>query len=118
MITMKSENPSVTKVGDLIDYDNKAWHEELIREIFVPYDVESILSIRLSEQWPNDKLVWHYTSNGIFSVRLAYYFVVKERNKNEGESSKPDELLWKSIWNMQVPPRIKRFIWRLCRGIV
>jgi len=66
VITMKPENPSVTKVGDLIDHENKAWHEELIREIFVAYDVESILSIPLSEKWPNDKLVCTIHRMGYF----------------------------------------------------
>ena len=56
--------------------------------------------------------------NGLFSMRSAYHLIIKERSTNDGEPSQPDAQLWKSIWSLKVPPRIKLFIWRFCKGII
>ena len=60
----------------LIDPHMSAWREELVRQIFIPSDVHSILSIPLSVHLPYDRLVWAYTSKGQFTVCSAYKLVV------------------------------------------
>ncbi|KAJ8441718.1 hypothetical protein Cgig2_019105 [Carnegiea gigantea] len=50
VITAKPKAPQIMKACDLIDYKRTSWGEELIRETFVPYDTEQILSIPLCDQ--------------------------------------------------------------------
>ena len=52
------------------------------------------------------------------TVKSGYYIMkeTKEGKDNIGPSSsfKVDSKLWKEIWKMGVPNKIKHFIWRLC----
>ena len=44
----------------------------LVRQIFLPPNVQSILSIFCSSYLPQDQLVWTYTPKEKFTVRSAY----------------------------------------------
>jgi len=74
--TPKPLDGSISKVSDLIDYEQGGWKEGLIRELFLQGDAETILDIPLCSSWPRDKLIWHYTSNGRFTVQSAYQLQV------------------------------------------
>ena len=51
-------------VAELFDKRKGRWRKELLEDLFLPGDVEFILQIPLSESWPDDDLVWHYSLNG------------------------------------------------------
>jgi len=97
VITAKSANPQLTKVSELIDYEHARWRESLIRDVFIPYDAELILNLPLCDQWPQDKLIWHYMTNGVFSVKSAYHLIVQDRANQEGEQPEQNSLVWKKI---------------------
>ncbi|XVF87263.1 hypothetical protein PTKIN_Ptkin18bG0105000 [Pterospermum kingtungense] len=48
----------------------KVWDRELIEELFDERDVQAILGILLHPAWFKDRLVWNYSSNGIYSSRV------------------------------------------------
>ena len=48
-------------VDSLINWDSMCWNLDLIRQIFVPRDVELIASIPLSRRRPCDRLIWSAT---------------------------------------------------------
>ncbi|KAK9998773.1 hypothetical protein SO802_018376 [Lithocarpus litseifolius] len=60
------------RVCDLIDETRKEWKEDLIRQCFLPQDVEAILSIPLSAHGGRDRMIWAATKNGKFTVQSAY----------------------------------------------
>ena len=63
-----------------------------------------------------DVLFWPYTSNGVYSCKSGYRFL-KEEAKMEVTNQVPslrDKHVWKAIWSMQVPQKVKTFIWRAC----
>lgn len=62
-----------TRVGELINLEEACWNSEVISLLFMPYEAEVIRSIPLSTHLPRDKLIWALSSNGLFSVRSAYY---------------------------------------------
>ncbi|XP_042964631.1 uncharacterized protein LOC122298851 [Carya illinoinensis] len=65
-----------------------------------------------------DELVWKHEKNGQFSVRSAYrLFLTDAASNQEGEvSSREDQTtMWRKIWKMQVPTRVKIFVWRVCK---
>ena len=57
---VSSENlgPRVTWVRDIIDGDRMEWRADLIRQTFMPQDVDAILSIPLSANRARDRLIW------------------------------------------------------------
>ncbi|CAN6698982.1 unnamed protein product [Malus baccata var. baccata] len=113
-----------TMVCDLIDPITKSWRMDLIESGFQPEDVLPILSIPLSHAGIDDRLVWHYTSNGIFSVKTGYSLALKlmeegalgRKGRGAPSESKNLNLVWNNIWSLQVPNKIKSFIWRCCNN--
>ena len=53
----------------------------------------------------------------MFLVKSAYYVALNMMdNFEEGESScgDPRERLWKKVWHLNIPSKIKIFAWRAC----
>ncbi|KAJ8422909.1 hypothetical protein Cgig2_005750 [Carnegiea gigantea] len=115
-ITLRSANEGVSKVSELIDVDQGCWQEGLVRELFLPCDMGFILSIPLSNSKPRDKLICHYTNNGQLSVRSAYHLKMTQKFHNMGSASRVNSQVWKIIWHLNIPPRIRVFSWRLYHG--
>ena len=65
-------------VSLLIDSEIGGWRDPLMRQVFIPTVVQSILSIPLSVRIPQDRLVWAFTPKGNFTIRNAYKIVVAE----------------------------------------
>ncbi|XP_058181170.1 uncharacterized protein LOC131299601 [Rhododendron vialii] len=114
----------INRVADLIDDETHWWNFALIKSLFSNLDVESILSIPISSQGIRDKGTWHYTSNGSFSVKYAYHLAMNSiflrYSRERGESSSGDALnpLWKSLWSVPIPNKIKMFMWRCSHNAI
>ncbi|KAI5680880.1 hypothetical protein M9H77_02107 [Catharanthus roseus] len=46
--------------------------EDRVRHLFLYYEAEAILQIPLNPSWPEDKLIWNFISNGIYTVKSGY----------------------------------------------
>ncbi|KAJ8439210.1 hypothetical protein Cgig2_003423 [Carnegiea gigantea] len=78
-------------------------------------DAETILNIPLCTSWPRDKLTWHFFSTGELSMKTAYHLIMQVYNDDVPECSSPlPTSFWKSLWLMDIPPRMKMFAWRAC----
>ena len=60
-------------VSALINLKTATWKSNIIHEVFLPFDVEAILSIPLSPTLPADRLIWASTLTGRFSTSSAYW---------------------------------------------
>ncbi|XP_030929385.1 uncharacterized protein LOC115955407 [Quercus lobata] len=101
----------------LIDHDLRRWRADIVKSIFLPFEADTILNIPISYNLPKDKLIWVGNRKGVFSVKSAYYVALNLMDcSNEGESSfgDPLERLWKKIWHLNIPSKIKNFAWRAC----
>ncbi|CAL5385637.1 unnamed protein product [Camellia sinensis] len=109
-------------VSTLIDRDRGCWNEEIITSSFSPIDVPTILAIPLYRNWPEDTLVWHYSKNGIFSVKSAYLLELTTSNIDMAVGSSEDGMtsavFWKMIWKLQIPSKIRVFAWKACLDIL
>ncbi|KAL0458617.1 UNVERIFIED_CONTAM: putative mitochondrial protein, partial [Sesamum latifolium] len=72
-INRTNGHPPNTTVSELIDPDNHCWKEELIDSCFDSADAELMKSLPLARHGIEDTVVWHYSKNGIYSVKSAYY---------------------------------------------
>ena len=118
LITTRPTDTQLFYFSDLIDTNLRGWNDDLVKRSFLPCDVEVILDIPLCLSWPADKLIWHYTTNGIFFVCSAYHLIMDNKSNQIGCFRMDDSKFWKSIWGLEVPPRIKTLTWRICKGLL
>lgn len=117
-ITPYRDIPNISKVSNLINVEQGCWREYLIENMFLLGGDELIFTIPLSLTWPDDHLIWHYFNDGNFIVRLAYHLKISQRTLNAGGSSSCKSSVWKIIWTLEIPPRIRVFSWCLCHEIL
>lgn len=108
------------RVSALIDHETRRWKVELIRAVFLPFEADTILNMPLSYNLPEDKLIWTGNRRGDFTVKSAYYIACSLVEAEEtGESSSgyprtPPPPIWKKIWHLKIPSKIRIFSWRAC----
>ena len=72
VISPRTLLPEDAIVNVLIDADHGTWRSDLVRELFLNFEADIILSIPLSTRMPGDKLVWAATPNGKFTMKSVY----------------------------------------------
>lgn len=108
-------------VEELIDQDNGVWKNELVQQIFLPYEANAICGIALSANLPIDKHAWAPMVNGIFSVQSAYKIVVEMGSGDEAGAMSDDSNLrnfWTYLWRFNVHHKVQNFTWRACKDIL
>ncbi|KAH7855766.1 hypothetical protein Vadar_028625 [Vaccinium darrowii] len=90
------------RVFDLIDGRSMQWKESTLSSILQPEDAALVRSIPLPVQDMEDRLIWHYSATGEYTVRSGYESaMMMKRNgvgnsRGRGESSSRDAE--KKIW--------------------
>ncbi|XP_042942726.1 uncharacterized protein LOC122276900 [Carya illinoinensis] len=104
-------------VAELIDHSTKSWKRDPVQEIFEEEKALVILQTPISSLNSKDKLIWHGTKNGSFSVKSAYHMekATKMEGRGQASTSKSFKEVWKKIWQLHIPPIDKMFIWRACQ---
>ncbi|KAL0001183.1 hypothetical protein SO802_014964 [Lithocarpus litseifolius] len=91
--------------------------EKAVRALFLPFEADMILKIPLSHNLPKDKLIWIGNRKGVFTVKSAYFVPTKlldKRDEGECSSGDPNAQIWRKIWSLKLPGKIKIFSWRAC----
>ena len=108
-----------TTVEVLINEENRTWNDEVLAGLFVPEEVELIKRIPLLKHPTENKLYWSWTQNGQYTYKSGYRFLKKEEEVVRPEvAQNRDKNLWRSIWSLQVPNRVKTFLWRVCHDAI
>ena len=107
-------------VKDLIDAHTFQWDREKIHDLFAHRTRIEILSIPLESNLTRDELVWKENKSHSFSVKSAYQVAIKlqEQNRVEHSTAGRDRTHWRKIWKLNVPPKVRNFIWRACSNIL
>lgn len=107
-----TENEAIKNqtVSALMVPGERRWDEDLVKDIFTERD--DILSIPISDN-VEDKWYWRKERYGQYSVKSAYIFMQESKPQSNlfGNSD-----FWKRMWNLQIPPKIKTFMWRAITG--
>lgn len=69
----------------------------------------------------DDRPAWHFDKKGLISVKSAYKLAVQKREADHGrnasgsdtEAARSNLFRWEKIWSMEVPNKVKMFVWRL-----
>ena len=104
-------------VSCLIDPNTRQWQTDIVDGLFMEANVEIIKKIPLSQLAIDDVLYWPSSSNGDYSCKSDYKFLKEEVEQLDINWVPPlrDKNLWKAIWSMRVPQKVKNFLWRACR---
>ncbi|KAL6270249.1 hypothetical protein ACE6H2_027160 [Prunus campanulata] len=98
------------------------WKKDLIQNWLSPYEAELIYRLPLSFRCPPDRLIWHFDKKGFFSVRSAYQvarrLMLMEDEMASSSTESYGTKFWKHIWEANVPPKVRHFIWRVAQNIL
>ena len=73
--------------------------------------------IQVCEKGVEDTLIWPLTNDGDYSVRSAYRMLVSTEALLMLSSSSHDNngVVWKQIWKIRTPNKIRHFIWHAAK---
>lgn len=93
----------------LLILKNKNGNYDLIRATFDERDIKCIMAISLSIRRPNDRLIWAYTKDGMYSVQTAY-MLGKSCNCTNFHQA------WADIWKLRSTPKVRHFCGELAQN--
>ena len=116
-IISRRNNSTVRHVKGLFYPGTRIWDLRLLERMFVPWEVELIKLILVSEGCVEDLLIWPLTLDENYSVQSAYRMLVEEASSQDLGSSSMEgsQKVWKGIWKIRTPNKIRHFIWRAAR---
>ncbi|CAN0876708.1 Putative ribonuclease H protein At1g65750 [Linum grandiflorum] len=115
--------PTTLPIPQTVDglISDSSWNVALLRSIFHNHTVQSILSIPLSQTFVSDQFVWSFCRNGIYSASSGYRLsrtLASDHEHLKSGAELHDEQLWARIWNLQVQPKLRFFLWKIVHGIL
>ncbi|KAK3219971.1 hypothetical protein Dsin_013941 [Dipteronia sinensis] len=110
VVSPASLDPNATV--DTLKTQSGAWNERLIRDNFVLDDAKAILSIPCSSSIATDSIFWSYEKFGSYTVKSGYHLGYSMLSSPGSSGLSLSESWWKSLWRIQVPAKVKLFLWR------
>ncbi|RYQ94508.1 hypothetical protein Ahy_B08g089422 [Arachis hypogaea] len=89
--------------------------------MFSPEICDAIIRTPISFVNREDNLYWPAREDGIYTIKTGYFAAKGEfQSRGHGNPSTSDARreLWKEIWKMEVPSKIKSFLWKAAHDIV
>ncbi|KAJ1403308.1 Reverse transcriptase zinc-binding domain [Sesbania bispinosa] len=113
------KQPGVSTVHELLDNNNRKWDVQKIKQVLPSRFAIKAFQTPVSWFQERDKLIWPFARDGGYSVRTGYHVVRSEMSQGlptVSISHLPPTELWKEIWNLQVPQKVRMFVWRACNN--
>ena len=108
------------KVRELIDVETRQWDRAKLAYQFEPHTCADILNLPLPNILSNDVLVWKENIANSFLVKSEYSVALSMPHPLmvNHSSAVMDGKLWKTVWSLNVPPKVHTFLWRACTNIL
>lgn len=103
------------KICEYFHPNTKEWDVHKVEQCFHTNDIQLILQTRIPQNRVRDRVAWMHSSNGFYTARSAYHFWFSKNH------TMPEEFLsrgWNKLWNLNIPHKIKTFLWRFCRNTI
>ncbi|CAI0472743.1 unnamed protein product [Linum tenue] len=110
--------PVDSNVRQLIDPVTERWNWETIEECMPAEVGQRILQIPLRGNGERDSLIWSASASGEYIVKEGYKYWLDNFLRERAMTPVGDAAIWKYLWSMKIPPKIKHFMWRFMRGIL
>lgn len=85
----------------------KAW------ELFTADDAKTILATYVPQRSVEDRVVWAMSTEGIYDVKTGYFYWQNQFMRNSVCIVSGG---WKKLWRLNIPHKIKIFLWRVCKN--
>ena len=121
VVTPERPGNQIKMVRELLREEGLEWDTELVRGLFLLQDAEAILSIPISKSVAKDRMVWAEDKKGNFTVRSAYRLardIIAEGGSTGCSDPSMMHGVWRGVWSMNLPNKIKHFVWKACNGIL
>ncbi|XP_060965141.1 uncharacterized protein LOC133034132 [Cannabis sativa] len=89
-----------------------------LNHYFDNLSVSSILKVPIGGLQRDDALVWNHEASGVFSVKSAYHLVNSASLPPSSSNLSFFTSWWKTLWNLNLPPKVKNFSWRVYHHIL
>ncbi|XP_030479464.2 uncharacterized protein LOC115696715 [Cannabis sativa] len=94
------------------------WNREALNTYFDPPTVSSILHVPIGGCDKEDFLIWNNHPSGILSVKSAYHIANAGSLPPSSSNSSLSKKWWTTLWSLNIPPKVKTFIWRVYHHIL
>ncbi|XP_019085523.1 PREDICTED: uncharacterized protein LOC109126439 [Camelina sativa] len=101
-------------VNHLIDPATKDWHLPTLEEYLDPEDIPIIRSMAVSKVQQPDRLVWHFSKSGKYTVKSGYRLA--RELMTDVEYGPTCLALRAQAWKLDVPPKVQHFFWQIASG--
>lgn len=88
---------------------------DLLHALLTPADVDRVLQVPFLNCGEEDKQIWHFTSNGSYSVKSGYRLFCDKLAPTLHLHVDGD---WNAIWSLRGAPRVKACLRRACRNVL
>lgn len=96
------------------------WNIDTLHTYYDAQTVHDILRIPVRRNLITDKLIWTSTSSGQYTVHSGYHAIRgaerETRTLSASSSYQVPPQLWKRIWKLHLPPKLKIFCWNICHN--
>ncbi|CAL2275834.1 unnamed protein product [Prunus armeniaca] len=106
----------ITHVPSNAPQMNRTWSLDRVGSYLSWETQKQILAIPIGPSGQRDKLVWPWTSNGLYSVKSGYHCLQSAHRYLASGSSHSSHFIsnriWKAVWSVRTLPKIRMFLWR------
>ncbi|CAL1412749.1 unnamed protein product [Linum trigynum] len=104
-----AEDVEQMTVADYVTADG-TWRTDMFEALLPTEICQKILSVAVDTlSSEEDTLFWTASPDGKFSTKSAFNLITPQPQD-------PDEKLWRTIWRLPVPERVRVFMWQTCTG--
>ena len=101
------------KVCSYFHPESRVWDVHKVEHDFHADDSKLILQTRIPQIDVEDRLAWTGSHKGDYTVKSGYKHWEKCNASSEDIIDSPG---WTKLWNLQLPHKIRVFLWRFCRN--
>ena len=108
------------RVCGLISKVTHQWDWSILTTTFTQATVEDILRIKVGTLSTRDKLTWKENKPWEFTMKTTYQVAhrLSHTPSEEHSSAAQDQSLWKRLWSLNVPPKVRTFMSRACCNVL
>lgn len=100
-------------VSTLVDADTRSWRVNIIQHLFLEEDALAIVNTPIPQREVKDRVAWVSTKTGQYTAKSGYHYWVE---RNLGSNVIHHHEGWKKIWKLNIPHKLKIFLWHFCRN--
>lgn len=115
---VENDQSSVVRDERICNYfrsNSKVWDVNRVQQDFHQDDAQLILQTNIPQKEVKDRTAWVHTTTGTYTVKSGYQFWSQ---LNVTHTAETDAKGWNKLWNLNVPHKIRTFLWRFCTNNV